>query len=71
MQTKASAIAQGLRQSVTFASKMFGSDERLYLKLKRNRAIGLIKVGTKRLFLNTLDGLLFGLLSPLLASLPP
>jgi alpha-tubulin N-acetyltransferase 1 len=36
---------------ITSASRLFTSDNRLYIKAEGNKAIGLIKVGVKKLFI--------------------
>ena len=44
--------AQGLGTIITTSSKFFLSDNhRLYLKVERNRVLGLLKVGIKNLFI--------------------
>jgi len=47
----ASAKAQALPAVITTASRLFTSDNRLYMKAEGNRVIGLIKVGVKKLFI--------------------
>lgn len=47
----ASTKAQGLPAIITSASRLFTSDNRLYIKAEGNRAIGIIKVGVKKLFI--------------------
>lgn len=47
----ASTKAQGLPAVITSASRLFTSDNRLYIKAEGNRAIGIIKVGVKKLFI--------------------
>lgn len=47
--------AQGLKGTITTAAKFFSSDHKLYLKIDYNSVIGLLKIGTKTLFIN--DGL--------------
>ena len=48
---EASSKAQGLPSIITSASRMFTSDNRLYLRVEGNKVIGLIKVGKKKLFI--------------------
>ena len=52
----ASSKAQGLPQTITTANKFFSTQERLYLKVEGNQVIGLIKVGTRKLFIRTDNG---------------
>lgn len=40
-----SATAQKLKQVITTPSKLYGSDQRVYLKVVGNKALGFIKVG--------------------------
>jgi len=47
----ASARAQSLTAVITTASRLFTSDNRLYLKADGNRVLGFIKVGVKKLFI--------------------
>lgn len=48
---EASSKSQGLPSIITSASRMFTSDNRLYLRVEGNKVIGLIKVGKKKLFI--------------------
>ena len=43
--------AQGLRAIITTAGKLASSDHRLYMLVDTNRALGLLKVGQKKLFI--------------------
>ncbi len=47
----ASSKAQGLPSIITSASRLFTSDNRLYMKAEGNKVIGLLKVGVKKLFI--------------------
>jgi alpha-tubulin N-acetyltransferase 1 len=47
----ASAKAQALPAIITTASRLFTSDNRLYLRAEGNKVIGLLKVGVKKLFI--------------------
>ena len=47
----ASSKAQGLPSIITSASRLFTSDNRLFLKAEGNKVIGLLKVGVKKLFI--------------------
>lgn len=47
----ASAKAQGLPAVITTASRLFTSDNHLYLRAEGNRCLGLLKVGVKKLFI--------------------
>ena len=47
----ASSKAQGLPSVITSASRLFTSDNRLYMKAEGNKVIGLLKVGVKHLFI--------------------
>lgn len=47
----ASAKAQGLPAVITTSSRLFTSDNRLYLKAEGTKVIGLLKVGRKNLFI--------------------
>lgn len=52
-----SAKAQGLPGPITSLSKLVGNpDQRLYLYVDENRAIGLLKVGVKKLFIRNAGG---------------
>ena len=48
---EASARAQKLPQVITTSSKLFSSDNRLYVRAERNRVIGIVKVGKRNLFI--------------------
>jgi hypothetical protein len=45
-----SAAAQKLKQVITTPPKFYGSDQRLYLKVSGNKALGFVKVGERKLF---------------------
>lgn len=45
-----SAKAQALKQVITNSLKFNGTDHRIYIKVKDNKALGFIKVGEKNLF---------------------
>ena len=45
-----SAKAQGLRQIITSFTKFSGSDQRIYIKIKGDKALGFMRVGEKALF---------------------
>jgi alpha-tubulin N-acetyltransferase 1 len=45
-----SAAAQKLKQVITTPPKFYGSDQRLYLKVSANKALGFVKVGERKLF---------------------
>ena len=47
----ASSKAQALPSVITSSSRLFTSDNRLYLKAEGNKVIGLLKVGVKHLFI--------------------
>jgi alpha-tubulin N-acetyltransferase 1 len=51
-----SAKAQALPAVITTASRLFTSDNRLYLRSEGNRVIGLLKVGVKKLFIRNESG---------------
>jgi hypothetical protein len=40
-----SAKSQGLKQIITTSTKFFGSEQRIYLKVIENKAVGFVKVG--------------------------
>eukprot|EP00357_Protocruzia_adherens_P012985 CAMPEP_0115043008 /NCGR_PEP_ID=MMETSP0216-20121206/46606_1 /TAXON_ID=223996 /ORGANISM="Protocruzia adherens, Strain Boccale" /LENGTH=460 /DNA_ID=CAMNT_0002425233 /DNA_START=60 /DNA_END=1439 /DNA_ORIENTATION=+ len=48
---EASSRAQGLTSTITTPSRFFGSDQRLYLRTEGKRALGLLKVGSRKLFI--------------------
>lgn len=60
----ASSKAQGLPSVITSSSRLFTSDNRLYLSAEGNRVIGLLKVGVKKLFIRNEIGA-FREISPL------
>lgn len=45
-----SAAAQKLKQVITTPSKFYSSDQRLFLKVIGNKALGFVKVGERKLF---------------------
>ena len=45
-----SAISQKLKQIITTPSKFYGTDQRMYIKVAGNKALGFVKVGEKKLF---------------------
>jgi hypothetical protein len=45
-----SATAQKLKQIITSTTKFFGTDQRIYIKVQDNKALGFVKVGEKKLF---------------------
>ena len=47
----ASSKAQGLPAVITSASRLFTSDNTLYLRVEGSTVIGLLKVGVKKLFI--------------------
>lgn len=47
----ASSKAQGLPSIITSASRLYTSDNRLYVRAEGNKVIGLLKVGVKHLFI--------------------
>lgn len=47
---KKSAVAQGLRKPVTFGSAAMLGNQRIYILVDGNFALGFLKVGTKKLF---------------------
>jgi alpha-tubulin N-acetyltransferase 1 len=47
----ASAKAQGLPAIITTASRLYTSDNHLYLKAEDNKVLGLLKVGVRKLFI--------------------
>lgn len=47
---KRSAVAQGLRKPVTFGSASLLGSQRIYMLVDGNFALGFLKVGTKKLF---------------------
>jgi alpha-tubulin N-acetyltransferase 1 len=53
---EASSKAQGLPSIITTATRLFTSDNRLYLKVEGNKVIGLLKVGKKNLFIRNESG---------------
>lgn len=59
-----SAKSQGLKAVITTTSKILESDHRLYIKAEKNKVIGFIKVGRKKLFIRNTEGTIFEI-SPL------
>jgi len=53
---EASARAQRLPQVITTSSKLFSSDNRLYVRAQGNKVIGIVKVGKRNLFINGATG---------------
>uniref|UniRef100_A0A7S1I4R1 Alpha-tubulin N-acetyltransferase n=1 Tax=Eutreptiella gymnastica TaxID=73025 RepID=A0A7S1I4R1_9EUGL len=51
-----SGKAQGLPGPITSRAKMTGTDHRLYIYADQNKAIGLLKVGRKKLFIRNATG---------------
>lgn len=45
-----SAISQKLKQIITTTIKFFNTDQRIYIKVSGNKALGFVKVGEKKLF---------------------
>lgn len=45
-----SAKAQALKQVITNSIRFLGTDHRIYIKVKDNKALGFLKVGEKNLF---------------------
>lgn len=45
-----SAISQKLKQVITTTTKFYGTDQRIYIKVAGNKALGFVKVGEKKLF---------------------
>ena len=45
-----SAISQKLKQIITTTIKFYNSDQRIYIKVSGNKALGFVKVGEKKLF---------------------
>ncbi len=45
-----SAISQKLKQIITTTLKFYGTDQRIYIKVAGNKAMGFLKVGEKKLF---------------------
>lgn len=52
----ASAKAQALPAIITSGSRLFTSDNRLYMKAEGTKAMGLLKVGVKKLFIRNEAG---------------
>ena len=52
----ASSKAQGLPAIITSGSRLFTSDTRLYLRAEGNRALALLEVGVKKLFIRNETG---------------
>eukprot|EP00743_Colponemidia_sp_Colp-15_P005981 GILK01006428.1.p1 GENE.GILK01006428.1~~GILK01006428.1.p1 ORF type:complete len:416 (+),score=44.49 GILK01006428.1:106-1353(+) len=52
----ASAKAQGLKAVITTPSRIIATDHRVYLRVTRNKVIGLLKVGKKKLFIRNEQG---------------
>ena len=40
-----SAISQKLKQVITTTGKFYGTDQRIYIKVSGNKALGFVKVG--------------------------
>lgn len=40
-----SAVSQKLKQVITTSIKFFGTDQRIYIKVNGNKALGFVKVG--------------------------
>jgi hypothetical protein len=40
-----SAISQKLKQVITTTTKFYGTDQRIYIKVSGNKALGFVKVG--------------------------
>ena len=51
MMGEASSKAQGLQTIITSADKFFSSNHRIFIKAEKNKVLGFIKVGNKKLFL--------------------
>ena len=51
MMGEASSKAQGLQTTITSADKFFSSNHRIFIKAEKNKVLGFIKVGNKKLFL--------------------
>ena len=51
MMGEASSKAQGLQTTITSADKFFSSNHRIFIKADKNKVLGFIKVGNKKLFL--------------------
>jgi hypothetical protein len=49
-QGERSAISQKLKQIITTTGKFYGTDQRMYIKVSGNKALGFVKVGEKKLF---------------------
>ena len=45
-----SAKSQNLRQVITSLVRFSGSDQRMYIKMQDNKALGFVRVGEKALF---------------------
>ena len=54
----ASSKAQQLPQTITTSIRFFGSDQRIYFKVDKNAnaVIGLLKVGSRKLFIRSENG---------------
>lgn len=52
----ASSKAQGLPSIITSGSRLFTSDNRLYMRAENNKVLGMLKVGVKRLFIRNDSG---------------
>ena len=52
----ASAIAQKLNTPVTSSAKLFTGEDRLYLLIDEFKVLGMIKIGTKKLFIRDQSG---------------
>lgn len=58
-----SAISQKLKAIITTTIKFYGTDQRIYIKVAENKALGFVKVGEKKLFYHdmvSLDKLRWG-----------
>ena len=53
---EASSKAQKLPQTITTSLKLFNSDNKLYMRVGRESAIGILKVGTRKLFIRDIQG---------------
>jgi len=52
----ASSKAQGLGHVITTASRLFTSSDKLYLRSEKNTVIGLLKIGSRKLFIRNESG---------------
>jgi len=53
---EASAKAQRLPSVITTSSKLFTSDNKLYISAFENKVIGIVKVGKRNLFIRSETG---------------